>query len=174
MASYPRLAMVDESGPTPVVRRAARVLLLDAADRLLLFQGFDPGEPTRQPFWFTVGGGLDAGESVTDGAIRELHEETGLVGVELGPLVWVRDTGFRFEGVDYLQREHFHLARVTSATVDTGGFNDIERRSVLDHRWWSAAELNATDEVVYPPELAQLLPAVIAGEVPDPPLELSG
>lgn len=161
--------------PSPAVsRRAARVLLLDGADRLLLFCGFDPGDAARPRFWFSVGGALNPGESVLDTAARELREETGLVGVQLGSLVWVRYTGFRFEGVDYAQREHFHLARVTSATVNTGGFNEIERRSVLGHRWWSAAELAATSEVVYPPELAELLPALIAGEVPDPPLVLSG
>lgn len=162
------------TGPAAVTRTAARVLLLNDDDRLLLFQGFDPGDPATPPFWFTAGGGLGPGESVLDGAARELLEETGLAGVEIGPVVWVRDTDFCFEGVDYAQREHFLLARVTSVTVDTGGFNDLERRSVLAHRWWSAAEVAATTEVVYPPELAELLPAVIAGEVPDPPLVLAG
>lgn len=150
------------------------MLLVDDAERLLLFRGFDPGRPDGAPFWFTVGGGIDPGESVEQAAARELREETGLVDVELGPLVWVRDTAFCFEDVHYAQREYFHLARAPSATVDTGGFNDIERRSVLEHRWWTAAELATTDEVVYPPELAGLLPAVLAGEVPDPPLELAG
>ncbi len=162
------------TGPAAVTRRAARVLLLDDADRLLLFCGVDPGDPGAPRSWFTVGGGLEPGESMTGAAARELREETGLARVELGPLVWVRDTAFRFEGVAYAQREHFLLARVTSATVDTGGFNDIERRTVLGHRWWSATELAATTEVVYPPELAELLPALVAGEVPDPPLVLSG
>ncbi len=140
--------------PPAVNRRAARVLLLDGAHRLLLFRRFDPGDPGRPPFWFTVGGGLDSGESVPAGTASELREETGPASVAS-------------------QREYFHVARVTGATIDTSGFNDIERRSVLGHRWWTADELVTTSEVIYPAELAELLPAVLAGEVPEPPLELS-
>ena len=43
----------------PIDRRAARVLLLDAQDRLLLFLGRDPANAARGQWWFTPGGGLD-------------------------------------------------------------------------------------------------------------------
>ncbi len=44
-----------------IPRRAARVLLLDGAGRVLLLRGFDPAMPEHR-YWFTVGGGLDDGE----------------------------------------------------------------------------------------------------------------
>lgn len=44
--------------PAPVRRRAARVVLLDGDDRILLFRGSDPHVPDL-PFWFTPGGGAD-------------------------------------------------------------------------------------------------------------------
>ena len=56
-------------------RPAARVLLLDAQDRVLLFR-FDAGD--RPAFWATPGGAIDPGESYADAAKRELREETGL------------------------------------------------------------------------------------------------
>ncbi|MBC7679310.1 MAG: NUDIX domain-containing protein, partial [Pseudorhodobacter sp.] len=64
--------------PVPVARTAARVLLLDGRDRVLLFRGGDPHLPERGTWWFTPGGGLDPGEQTVDGAVRELFEETGL------------------------------------------------------------------------------------------------
>jgi len=41
----------------PIPRTAARVLLIDEADRILLFHGVDPADPTDE-FWVTPGGGL--------------------------------------------------------------------------------------------------------------------
>jgi 8-oxo-dGTP pyrophosphatase MutT (NUDIX family) len=146
----------------PQVRRsAARVLLLDDAGRVLLFRGIDPHLPDVT-FWFTPGGGVEPGEDLYEAARRELLEETGCTSVELGPPVWTRHNSFTFEGEMVSQFETFFVARVPSWQVDTTGFNELERRSILDHRWWTLAELRATSDVVHPGSLADLLAEVQA------------
>lgn len=143
-------------------RRAARVLLVDASDRVLLFAGTDPGRPDHT-YWFTPGGGLDAGETAAEGAARELAEETGLrLGpAELGAPVWAETVEFPFDGVWYRQEQEFFLVRVASWEVDTAGFNEIERASVCGHHWWSVEELAATAERYYPPDLPDRLARVL-------------
>jgi 8-oxo-dGTP pyrophosphatase MutT (NUDIX family) len=149
--------------PRSGVRVAARVLLVDPAQRLLLFQGFDPHVP-EESFWFTVGGGLEPGEELLAGAQRELREETGLrLPPErmLGP-VWLRRVQFIFEGVEYDSDEWFFLTALTDAAdVDTAGFTDLENRTVRGHRWWTADDLRRTTETIYPLQLAELLPGLL-------------
>lgn len=139
-------------------RRAARVLLVDAAGRVLLFHGFDPARPGHR-YWFTPGGGLGAQESPAAGAARELAEETGLRidPAELGEPVWSDTTEFPFDGNWYRQEQDFFLLRVPEWQVDTVGFDDVEQRSIAGHRWWPPAELSASGERYYPPELPELL-----------------
>jgi 8-oxo-dGTP pyrophosphatase MutT (NUDIX family) len=146
------------TGPDAIARRAARVIVLDATDRILLLRGRDPARPEHH-YWFTVGGGLDPGESPAEAAARELFEETGLrlAPSAFGTPVWHDRTEFPFEGAWYHQDQDFYLIRVGAFEVDFGGFNDLERRSVDGHRWWSAAELRTTTERYYPPELLDVL-----------------
>jgi 8-oxo-dGTP pyrophosphatase MutT (NUDIX family) len=155
---------VGELISRPGVRVAARVLLVDPEQRLLLFQGVDPHVPD-EAFWFTAGGGLEPGEELLAGARRELHEETGLrlpPDGMVGP-VWLRRVRFSFEGVEYDSDEWFFLATLTDpADVDTAGFTDLENRTVRGHRWWSADDLRATTETIYPLQLAELLPGLLA------------
>lgn len=47
-----------------MIRQAARVVLLDDRDRVLLFRGFDPADPDRGSWWFTPGDGIKPGESL--------------------------------------------------------------------------------------------------------------
>lgn len=144
-----------------VDRESARVLLLDARDRVLLFLGHDPVEPGNGTWWFTPGGGVDPGEDLRDTAVRELREETGLQvdpATLLGP---VHDelAYFSLEGVAYRQRGTFYVARLPEpdVVIDTAGFSALESAFVLDHRWWTADELRTTRDVVHPAVILELL-----------------
>jgi 8-oxo-dGTP pyrophosphatase MutT (NUDIX family) len=140
------------------------VLLVNGDDRVLLFHGRDPARPHHR-YWVTPGGGLDDEESSAAGAARELAEETGLrlAPEELGEPVWDEVTEYPFDGRWYRQRQEFFLVRVPSWEVDTRGFDELERDSIDDHRWWEVAELESTDERVYPRDLAPLLRRLLAG-----------
>lgn len=143
-------------------RRAARILVIDGDGRVLLFRGCDPARRSHR-YWFTPGGGIYPGESPAQGAARELAEETGLRvrPEELGQPVWDDVTTFPFDGQWYRQEQQFFALRVSAWQVDTAGFNQIERNSIDGHRWWSVDALEAADERVYPPNLAEVVRRVL-------------
>jgi 8-oxo-dGTP pyrophosphatase MutT (NUDIX family) len=142
-----------------LVRQAARVILVDERDRVLLIHGRDPGRPDLPSWWITAGGGRDDGESAEDAARREVVEETGIRLSELGPVVLSRVVEFEFEGLWIVQDEVFFIARVRSSgdVLDTSGWNDIERRALTELRWWTIAELATTAETIYPERLLDVL-----------------
>jgi 8-oxo-dGTP pyrophosphatase MutT (NUDIX family) len=138
-------------------RVAARVFVVSDDGALLLLRGTDPARPDAGTWWMTPGGGVDDGETAEAAARRELREETGFAAGDLGPVVFNRVAEFDFEGVHYRQRESFFCVRTARFAIDDAGWSDVERRSVLGHRWWTPAELDATSETLHPAELPQLL-----------------
>lgn len=143
---------------TVVERRAARVLLVDPAGRALLLLGSDPARPGTS-WWFTPGGGLDAGETPAQAAARELFEEVGLrVDPDaLGEPYWHQLTEFSYGGRLYHQDQDFFLLRVPGWVVDTSGMDAEEQATITAHRWWAADEIEASPESVFPVELPELL-----------------
>lgn len=145
------------------MRRAARVLLFDERGSILLFRGIDTTRPDAASWWFTPGGGLESGESMRQAAIREVSEETGLTLSSLDGPVYEQEIDLIFEGVDLHQSESFFVAHERQFVVTGTGRTALEQRTFLDSRWWSADEIDATSDVIYPECLADLVRAHSAG-----------
>jgi 8-oxo-dGTP pyrophosphatase MutT (NUDIX family) len=158
--------------PKIVERAAARIVLLDPEDRILL-QQIRVGESYARTTWITPGGAVAPGETHRQAARRELREEVGQAMVALGPCVWVRKHEFEFRGTRYRQRERFFLARTESSAIDTGGLDPIEVEIVVGHRWWKLHEIEGAGETVFAPRLiAQFLAPLIERRIPERPIDV--
>lgn len=146
-------------------RSAARVLLVDDAGRLLVVRGHEVNQPERS-WWFTVGGGIDPGETPEQAALRETREEAGIVLAPedlVGPVL-TRTGIFRFFAETCRQYEVFYLARTTSAVeVSADGWTDAERELLDEMAWLTAAELREQPLEVFPPELPDVIDHLVAG-----------
>jgi 8-oxo-dGTP pyrophosphatase MutT (NUDIX family) len=153
-------------------RFAARVVLLDPANRVLLFNWANRGKGTN--WWATPGGGLEEGEKSRDAALRELREEAGirLPGLQ-GPL-WRTSHFFRSGPHLVLQHETFFLGHATSDEVNTEGFDAFEAEISLGHRWWPIEEIETTSEAIYPRGLGGLVREVLTHGVPPKAIAIKG
>jgi ADP-ribose pyrophosphatase YjhB (NUDIX family) len=138
------------------LRRAARVILLDPEDRVLLMR-YDEGPPNGR-HWSTPGGGLNHGEDYPAAALRELAEETGWTDVALIGEVLRRSFDIDYGGHVVRQAERLYLARTGQPRRTIRGVEAMHAADgIAAWRWWTLAELDAAEEAVWPAGLADLI-----------------
>lgn len=149
-------------------RQAARVVAFNSRDELLLLRGHDFSD-FEHWWWFTVGGGLEAGEDPRDGAVREFFEETGYrlsPDALVGPVLR-RHATFDFHALTCRQDELFFLTRLPESPVFVrDGFTAVEREVLDELKWWDVDALQreiAGGAVVYPLDLVSLARGWVRG-----------
>jgi 8-oxo-dGTP diphosphatase len=129
-------------------------MLFDETWAILLIRFVVPREDGEFVFWALPGGEIEAGEAEADAAVRELKEELGIAVTVEGPVY--RDANmFLHEGemqdnVDFLFR-----ARCGREEPRLTGFTTDEMAIMKESRWWSEAEVGASEERIFPVNLAE-------------------
>ena len=147
-------------------RTGARMLLFDDVDRVLLIHERWTEDGVEWEHWLTPGGGVEAGESLTAAAVREVYEETGLrVELPAGAAeIHVQRREWAWHGVVYDQDDHFFAARLGApAEISPVAPTEMELQTVTGARWWTVAELRESDATFLPPQVADLADSALAG-----------
>lgn len=159
----------------PTFRRpAARVVVLDPDGRVFLMEGCDPMRPEKGTWWEIPGGGMDSGEDSAATAARELYEECGFADARMGPCIWTQYVEFDFAMYHFNSDERIHVAHLDEAKEwDPQALEALEAAAFGDGKWWSLEDLLSSDVATLPARLREFLPDIVAGNLPDEPIDIS-
>lgn len=146
------------AGQRPHRRRSASRVIVTDGDAVLLMADTDPGIPGSR-WWVTPGGGMDAGETPRQAAVRELAEETGLqVGIDelLGPVA-VREVVHGYSDQVLHQAESFFVLLTPQFDVAVAGWTEGEKLTIAGHEWLPIDDLASRPEPVWPDDIARLV-----------------
>lgn len=137
-------------------RKAARLFVLDAHGRILLFCHRDP---LGNAFWATPGGGVERGESFEQAARREAEEELGT------PPSSLREAGerellFPWGHRMIRQLERYFVAHYGEDDLAVLADTAFADEGVIEVRWWSIDDIDRGEDDVRPPDLAERLRAL--------------
>ncbi|HEU4947817.1 MAG TPA: NUDIX domain-containing protein [Kribbella sp.] len=145
--------MTDPRLPTPgaILRRTtARVLPVRPDGKVLLLHGWDPMHPDT-PYWFTIGGEVEAGETTAEAGSRELREEVGieLAAHLLGEPVATNTIEFEWGGCAIIQHQTFFAVGVDGIEVSFANQDELELETISHHGWWHPDDLEATGQAAH-------------------------
>ena len=134
----------------PVRRVSARVVPVNDRGQVLLLNGRDPARPDHW-YWFTIGGGVEAGETVTEAASRELREEVGILlpADALGAPVATNTIEFEWGGCPIIQHQTFFAVAVDGVDVTFANQEELELQTISAHGWWYGDDLEATGQAAH-------------------------
>jgi G:T/U-mismatch repair DNA glycosylase/ADP-ribose pyrophosphatase YjhB (NUDIX family) len=151
------------------LRPAVRALVVDPAGRVLLVRF----EWQERSFWASPGGGIDTDETDEHALVRELAEECGLRGFELGPCLWTREHWFADMPGWGGQAERHYLVRTPAFTpAPELSAEQLAAEGVVDLRWWTQQELAMADAVFAPRRLPELVRELTEHGPPPLPIDV--
>jgi len=159
------------------IRQAARAIVLDPDDRILLVRWEFPRDGPTVHVWGTPGGGIEPDEELEVALRREIDEELGLEAVTIGPLVWVRTHVIPFiDGRWDGQHDRFFLVRTPAFEPSPRlSREQLAAEHLMELRWWTQDELAAfapTDiEYFAPRRLVPLLADLLRDGPPATPVD---
>ncbi|MCL2585725.1 MAG: NUDIX domain-containing protein [Streptosporangiales bacterium] len=131
---------------------------------MLLLHGWDPVKPS-DPFWFTIGGAAEAGETLRQAAARELLEEAGITVDEtvLGEPFETAPIEFTWAGMVFDQDQTFFAVLIDGAEISFDGQESLERATIDTHGWLLPADLETGGSAGRPadPEIPRLMRAAV-------------
>ena len=169
-------AAVDSTSHPLIERNVVRAVVIDGADRVLLLQVGELGNPEFGTAWELPGGGIEAGETHAQAVIRELREETGIVvaAEQIATPSWKRDVLYDYRGARRLQHEAISLVRLAgpTPTIQSVLRDGFEQQDLFDARWWTQREILDSSEWFYPRSLPSMLNRFLDGAVIEEALEV--
>lgn len=117
---------------------------------------------------------MEDGEDPHSTLRRELHEELGHAVAEIGPEIWTRTVRIPFlDGSHDGQHDRYFVVRCEAFDPEPAiGWEQLRAEYVVELRWWSHAEVVASDVTFAPRSLGSHLGDLLRDGPPAAPVDV--